>query len=373
MSSTSTQKIVVTATGAASALGVGREATCAAIGAGIVPFTEYPLYRCIPEDVDWDDNLPLFAATVPFANIHWSYDERLNRLALSTIEQVFAESNLSRRSLSRTGLFFALPGQEGGDQNSGIGSAWLPSLLKLTGLGSIANISQNTEGHSGFLAQLEEAVKALSAGKLDFCLVGGVDSYFNEQRLGRLDEHWRIKSERNVDGFVPGEASFVFLLETEQNALARGAVPLASIGGCGYAIEKHSINSDKSSSGEALVASIKESMASAHQESLTSSDEASAATFAINNVYCGLNGESYNAYEWGLMLSRLSTELAQAEELYHPADSCGDVGAATGGMLLLCSINDLLLAEGKQKHALLWSASDSGIRRSCVVSHYGVG
>jgi hypothetical protein len=70
------------------------------------------------------------------------------------------------------------------------------------------------------------------------------------------------------------------------------------------------------------------------------------------------------------MMSRLESVFAQAGELCHPADCCGDVGSASGGLLMACAINDFLKQPNKTQHALLWTSTDNGKRMALHMESY---
>ena len=86
-----------------------------------------------------------------------------------------------------------------------------------------------------------------------------------------------------------------------------------------------------------------------------------------DRVYCDLNGQSYRFAEWGLMRVRLSAELGDDLALVHPAECLGDVGAATGGVLVGCAVQALTRGYAGVPQVLLWTASDGGARASLCV------
>ena len=51
--------VVITAMGAITPVGLGAEASCAAIQAGVSRVTEHAFYQCTPDDPEWDEDLPL--------------------------------------------------------------------------------------------------------------------------------------------------------------------------------------------------------------------------------------------------------------------------------------------------------------------------
>jgi 3-oxoacyl-[acyl-carrier-protein] synthase-1 len=200
------------------------------------------------------------------------------------------------------------------------------------------------------LALAEEAVAQIRDGRLSLAAVGGVDSYFFTERLRSLDDDWRILSERNPDGFQPGEAASFFLLETQRGAASRGLAPLATMGGFGSARSSRAPGVPNTGS-----------------ELSTLLDRILPGTGARPVVLCDLNGESARTREWGYALSRLGPRLGDDLALEHPASVLGDVGAATGATLVALATQYLGTKYTDRPGALVWAASDDGERRAVLL------
>jgi 3-oxoacyl-[acyl-carrier-protein] synthase I len=347
-------RVVITAVEVLSPLGGNALQTCAAIKAGVTAFTEYPYYSCTPKDPEWEERLPVYAAMVPAIHAAHTGLERFMQLAIPTLAGLLEKAKLTRSSLAKTGLFVALPQLDASTQPLRLHSDLLPLFCKRTGLNvKAANVS--LEGRVGIFSQFRNAIPLLQAGELDQCIVGGVDSYIMNDRLSFLDEHWRLKSARNVDGFIPGEAAAMLMLETEQHAQARGAVPLAVLGGTGAGVEPEALASDKVSTGQGLTKAIREAQ------------ETQAEQYQIENLYCDFNGESYYAFELGLLMSRMAPVFEAANGVCHPADCYGDIGSASGGVLTAYALDNFQKQGKKAKSALLWTSADSGNRMAVLL------
>ena len=347
-------RIVVTAIGALSPVGGNAEQTTATVSAGIAAFTEYPYLYCTPQDPEWDEDLPMYVAAVPAINPVVSGLERYIQLAVPAITEVISKAKLNRQSLAKTGLLVALPQLNEATIQLGLESLWLPQLCKRTGL-TMKMSNACIEGRVGVLSQIAKAIPLLESGVLEQCIVGGVDTHLMIEHLTLLDKYWRLKSGRNVDGFVPGEASVMLMLETEEHAKARGAVPLALISGVGESQEPEIFSSEKVSTGQGLAAAIRRAVS----EKTTDHQ--------IQNMYCDFNGESYYAFELGLIMSRLGALLSSAGEMQHPADCYGDVGSASGGLLIACAIDKFIKQPKTHQNALIWAATDNGRRMALVL------
>lgn len=351
-STNNASSIVITAIGAVAAIGGSAEQCAASIKAGITPFAEHGTYLCEPEDPEWDEDLPAYVAAAPFIDLSIDNIERFGELALPALKEVFSESQLKRASLKDTGLFISLPDKESSLSSATLNQDWLASLLKRTGLVGLAGAHVAALGKVGVFSLIHEATKHLQSGKIKQCIVGGVDSYLLPERMKFYDQLWRLKSSRNVDGFIPGEASIMINLETRENAESRGVEILAEINGLGFGVEKNNFFSEKSSTGEGLTEAIRSALKNDQNRD-------------IKIIESDLSGESYYSQELGLVHTRLGQTLNSIEQVSHPADCCGEVGAAAGGLLILDVLKNKF-GEEKSQEVILTTANDDG-RRSVLL------
>ncbi len=350
------QSIVITAVSAVSAVGGNAKTTCASIKAGILPFQEHEYIRCIPDDPEWDEDLTPNVAKVPFIDPYTNDIERFNAMAIPTLTELFATSKLTRTSLVKTGLLLALPQIDPAIATIGIDSSWLPELKKKVGLGSIGLSKASNDGRTGAFALMKEAVEMLVSGQLEQCIVGGLDSYLFDHRIAHFDDQWRVKTSRNVDGFIPGEAAAMFMLETESHAQSRGIKPLARIDSLGFGVEDSSLTCNRASSGQGLSHAIREAL-----------DQSRNNSSSIEEAHGHLNGESYFAYEWGLVHTRLGLELPNISEIQHPTECVGETGAAIGALMVV-NATSIIEKSKTNKAILLFTANDDNRRAALILT-----
>ena len=349
--------IAITAIGAISPVGASGEQTCASIRAGITRFSEHVWFEGTPNDPEWDERLPLTAASVETLDPFIDGEERLMQLAIPALTEILKNAKLKRAHLKKCALLLALPQTDTGTKSLKLGAEFVRTLCKRTGLDHFATISTSQAGHAGVFILLEQAAKLLNDGSIDFCIVGGIESYLLEERLDFLDQNRRIRTDRNVDGFIPGEAAAMVLLERRVSAEQRGMPVSATISSAVFENEPQTIHSDRASTGAGLATVLSR---------VFTTGAASRAEW----IYCDLNGESYRAFEWGVIRSRCSTLLGDMRKLVHPADCVGDVGAATGALLLACAQQAFKRGYAAAHEALLWVGSDSGLRSALIVKQY---
>lgn len=348
--------IVITSLGALTPVGETVDETLVAIKAGIIGVSEHAYYGCTPIDPEWDEELTLYASTVPIIDPFMDGLERIIELTIPALTEVLEKADLSRKELTETGLFIALPAEDTATFNLKLYTHYLQLLCSRMGLSGLKLAKINKSGKCGFFEHIVDATGFLKSGDLTYAIVGGVDSYLLEDRMSLMDKAWRLKSERNVDGFIPGEAASMAMLELSGHARGRDMTPIAKITGIALGNESETIKSGKNSTGIGLASAIRKAV-----------DYPSVTEF--DTVYCGLNGESYFAFEWGLQLVRLGTLFKNLKHLIHPIENCGEMGAATGGVLLACASK--AFAQNKpanDKPALLWLSGDNEVRTALTLA-----
>lgn len=349
-------EIAITGLGGITAVANNVELSCAVIRANIMAFSEHVYYKSIKSRTQLN-NEPLIVANVPFIDPYIDKEERLYQLAVPALKELIINAQYLKINNSKCGIFVALPQDDIALSSWNLGSAFIPLLCERLDLHNFKIIKSCQNGHSGMFSLINDAILQLNSGELDYCIVGGVDSWLFEERLKLLDLSWRIKSDRNVDGFIPGEAAFFIMLEKSENVITRKDVPLSQISAIAEGHELQTINSEQQSTGIGLATA------------LTKVIENEELNYSYDWVISDLNGESYRAFEWGLMLSRLGKPLENIKAIDHPAGICGDIGAATGGLLVACATQAYQKGYNIADKALLWSSSDSGQRMALTLIH----
>lgn len=346
------QELVITDVAVRTPVGLNVEQSCAAIRAGIARYAEHAYFDPICPDPEWDEPEPLLCASVPDIDPFLDYQERLEALIRPLLGGVIGRMGLKRTDLARLGVLLALPEDDPPLRGWKLGQEFLPALLRQAGLPTVGVLGANQEGHTGVFSLLRTAAKLLESGKVDACLVGGLDSYLLEDRLEYRDETWRLRSARAVDGFIPGEAAGLLLVETRERARARGAKIRAVLGNPATGLEPQPYTGDRSSSGQGLKEALGAALIGGGAPSW---------------VVCDLNGESYRSFEWAVLATQLPDVLGGVSHLLRPVESIGDVGAATGSILLACVCEAFARGYNPATEALLWAAADDGKRVALTV------
>lgn len=202
------------------------------------------------------------------------------------------------------------------------------------------------EGHTGlFAAILAARDELLGPRRAEFVIVGGVDSYLEDERIAALERAGRLRTRGPQDAFTPGEAAAFMVLTTEASCRQRGITPLAWI------------------TQVALTGPSERPDTSLAHACTTVLDAARGSTPTppppIPFVMAGLNGESHTAKAWGVTHIRNREHFATPLRIEHPAESIGDCGAALAPIMMTTAILHMRagIAPGP---ALVWACSDSG-------------
>jgi 3-oxoacyl-[acyl-carrier-protein] synthase-1 len=200
-----------------------------------------------------------------------------------------------------------------------------------------------------------QAVATVDAGMASFVVAGGVDTYRDLWILGTLDQKERVKSEANLDGFIPGEGAAFVVVSTAETAARYGLTALGRISPVASGFEAGHLESTEPYRGDGLAATIGQLV------------RAGAIAEPISEVYSSMNGESHWAKEWGVSYLRHRAFFDPGHGMHHPADCYGDLGAAAGPTMLVLAA---LGARDRYRRSptLVYGSSDRGPRAAIVVS-----
>ena len=180
------------------------------------------------------------------------------------------------------------------------------------------------KGHTAGFEALRVVTELVRSHPVSSFLVCGVDSYLNARSLLWLDEHWRLKTEENSDGVIPGEAAAAVLISRTLVDENQSAVRLA---GLGFGFEQAHVLCDDPLLGLGLTEATRNALTDAGLE-MHEID------FQISDV----TGESYGFKDQALMIGRLLRVHKESFPIWHCAEFIGDTGAAAGiGQLVIAS------------------------------------
>jgi 3-oxoacyl-[acyl-carrier-protein] synthase-1 len=210
-------------------------------------------------------------------------------------------------------------------------------------------------GHAGLFTAIKEAeAKVIAPGAAEFVVVGGLDSYFDEERLMQLELEQRLLTDGLQDAATPGEGA-AFMLLASRNACRRyGLKPLAWISAVGVGMEPGHRYSVEPLHGNGLSGAVAQTFR-----------ERGNGARPIRLVMAGITGETIHGKEWGIAYLRNRESFAETVRLEHSAEYTGDAGASLAP-IMLAVVAQGLDARNLEGPALLWAASDQAERGALV-------
>ncbi len=334
------KKLFFAGSGMITPIGANSEMTAASVKAGVSTYglsKFHYSFQAIKMASVPDEALPNLDDD---ANCHAlnTRQQRMLRLAHCALEQ------FSPELISHVPLFLAGP-EPMPDKVPPVRSSFLTCINSQTRLDiDMENSKVFPLGRAATFYALQSAFEYLESSNKGFALVGGVDTFQDFLLLDELASGGRIQTAVNTaDAFVPGEAAGFILLTKDPSFTQNGTIFYP-----GIAEEEGHRYSDEVYSGEGLSKAI--SLALDNSE-----------FNQIETVYSSFNGESFAAKEFGVSCVRNTPLHNSSLEHLHPADCFGDLGGATGVILLT------LAAMNANQFKLVYGSSDCKFRGAACV------
>lgn len=345
--------ISILGAGCVTPIGLGLAETAAAARARIARLREIPsLDRTLEPYVVGrvaDEGLPPLAATLACQGLQ-AREARMLRMAHAALAEALAALPPDAGPIP---LLLGLPEHHTAlplDPAAFLGRLVQQSAAPLDLKRSVAV----PRGRAAGLMALRQAAARLQAGEADYVLVGGIDSLIDLYVLASLELDGRVRNAANNDAFSPGEGAAFLLL----SAPGRGGKALAAISGAATGFEAGHLYSDAPYLGEGLAATVSNLFAEA------------APPAPVACTYSSFNGERYWAREFSVARIRNAAHFADAMQLEHPAECCGDLGAAHGPLLAALAAHALAAAY-RPGPCLVYASSDRGERAAALLTTAG--
>lgn len=174
-------------------------------------------------------------------------------------------------------------------------------------------------------------MEALRTRTLERCIVGGIDSWVDDEPLTQAYDLGLLRTPDKPVGRFPGEAAAFVLLERLDCARERGAVIEGLLGPVASAEEKGHRFAQRPITGTALFESI-----SACCHPPTKQED-------IGLSIINLNGDAVRAREYGHALVRMEEAgLPASAQRWYVAEHFGELGAATGATAICLGVRGLV-------------------------------
>ncbi len=351
----SSNQVAIVSVGMMTSVGLSAMETAASVRAATMRFTqtEWRDHRFEPFTLAevLEDGLPDLAESIAEQADLTYREARLLRLGSGALAGCL---KLIVPQIGKLGLELALPEHE---TTKPLDPLRILRLLYQQTDQAFDAISSNAgwRGRAGGLMAINQAGRMIRDGRAKFILAGGIDSYRDLFILRRLDMEKRVKSETNLDGFIPGEGACFLLLASRDAAERAGLKIMALVSQVSDAMEAGHLQNREAFRGDGL------------SEAFNRFFTQHASKDPMREVYSPMNGESYWGKEWGVAFIRNKAAFDPGHGMHHPADCFGDTGAASGP--LLTGLAACGITQGyRQSPCLIYTSSDSGARAVLAVS-----
>lgn len=339
---------VISAIGMTTPVGITAAQSCAAIRAGIAAINDLDVMI----ETESLETVPLKGCTVPNVTDGYLGLGRWTRLVTSALKDLIESAKLSSNDLARATIYLALPSSPRPGTDSRVPQMLGLRIAQWLGLPGIeGRVRIYAAGHASAAHACSEAIAHVQSGMVERAIICGVDSLVEPATLEFFLSKRRIKTEDQVDGFIPGEAAAVILIEQESRARARALQPMATIEAAALGNEPVTIWSDEPSPATGL--------STASSTMLTQLPDQGA---AIQLIVSDLNGEIYRAKEFGNTAARALSKIQTKWTLWHAADCIGDTGAASFAVSLCVAARALHKGYARAERAMILGSSDDGLR-----------
>ncbi|RKH17804.1 TIGR02270 family protein [Corallococcus sp. CA047B] len=365
----SAEGLAVTSMGLVSALGEDAAGSCAAGRAALLRIQE--LEEAYVFDPASREETPAYGHSVPWVTRGFTGLGRLVALGASglrSLQRASGQDDWEKVALLVTthgGVHARLHAEQEGatpaeavSLQTQLQQSLIPRMLKTLGVRQAPRVQKVFLGEAGFFQALHEAAELLRQGRVEQCIVGGMDSLVEPEMVRRLDALRLLKSPSNPVGFVPGEAAAFLRVEAPGAALQRKAPIEALLASPRRQVEPFHRKSGQPALGVALASCIGATLGSARGNDSQ-----------VGLVIAGLNGDAYRAQDWGHALIRLRGEglLEAGVPEWYPAFPFGEAGAAMGPLGVAMAARGFARAYAPPGTTLLWVGSDTGERGALCI------
>jgi 3-oxoacyl-[acyl-carrier-protein] synthase-1 len=337
---TSRQPVAILASGMVTGVGFTSASTCAAIRCAIANFTET---RFMDKGGEW-----IIGAQVPLEG-PWRGRAKLVKMVVPAIRECLA--SLDGIPPTKVPLFLCVAEPDRPGRLDGLDQTLLVEVQVELGAKFHPNSKVIPGGKVGGANALALARQWLQGLRGDYCIIAGVDSYLVGGTLAAYEEHTRVLTSVNHDGFIPGEAGAAVVVGLPGKARGVGIHCL----GIGQGQEQATMLSEQPLKADGLVMAIKHALA-----------DAGCSMGDLDFRITDLSGEQYGFKEASLALTRTLRQRKEHFYIWHPADCIGEVGAAIVPVML-----GVFLTSTRKNYSLgsmvLCHGANDGVERMALV------
>ncbi|MCC8392301.1 hypothetical protein LJ656_06835 [Paraburkholderia sp. MMS20-SJTR3] len=338
------QPIAIKRAGLVTSVGLSAPAACAAIRAKISNPTET---RFIDSGGEW-----VMAHQVPLEK-PWRGRTKLAKMATMAIAECL--DGIPREEWASIAVLLCVAERERPGRLEGLEDKLFLDIQQELDARFAPESAVIAHGRVSAAIALAQARKLIDENHMPQVLIAATDSLLTWPTLSVYEREDRLLTPRNSNGFMPGEAAGALLVREP-----RGEGELLCAG-VGFGMEKAHIGSGEPLRAEGLTSAIKRALR-----------DAGCQLHDLDYRITDLSGEQYYFKEAALALSRILRKRKEEFDIWHPAESIGEAGAA-GGIAIL-AVADAACRKGYSAgvNILAHAANDAGQRVAAVLHFRGV-
>lgn len=333
--------LAVLGTGLVSSVGLSAPASCAAIRAGLTNPTPTRFF-----DVEGE---PIMAHQVQLEQ-PWAGRVKLMKMAVMAIAECLAP--VAREDWPRIPLLLCVAERDRPGRLDELDEQLFAEIQQELGVEFSAQSLIIPQGRVSAAIALSQA-RQLVSDAVPLVLIAAADSFINGLALDHFVKRQRLLTEKNSNGFMPGEAASAVLIGRPRSGAH------LTCAGLGFATEPATVDSDTPLRGEGLATAIRSALSDA-------GTELHALDFRITDV----SGEQYYFKEAALALLRTLRGRKEEFDIWHPAECIGEVGSVAG--LAMLAVADAACRKGYARGpGILFHAANDAGQRAAAILRYG--
>ena len=332
--------LAILKTGLVTSVGLSAPATCAALRAKLSNPSET---RFIDSGGEW-----IMAHQVTLEQ-PWRGLTKLAKMAALAIIEVLVD--VDKTQWDRIPLLLCVAEAERPGRQHGLDDALFESIRAELGVQFAVQSAIVAHGRVGVAVALAQARALLAEGPFERVLIAATDSLVSWPTLSHYEREGRLLTANNSNGFLPGEGAGALLVGRSDASVSELLCT-----GIGFARETAHLESGEPLRAEGLSQAIKAALTDAGCE-MHHMD------FRITD----LSGEQYYFKEAALALSRTLRQRKEEFDIWHPAESTGEQGAAAGTAVIALADAACRKAYTKGPNILAHMANDAGQRAALAL------
>lgn len=335
--------VAIQATGLITSVGLSSPASCAAIRAKLTNPSETAFI---------DSSGDRIMAHQVWLGRPWRGLVKLARMAVLAIEEALAD--VPKDEWSAIPLLLCISEQDRPGRVDGLDKRLFEAIEQALEVRFAAASMLIPQGRVAMAVAMLHARSLLDVHHVARVLIVAADSLLTWPALSHYDRSDRLLTQRNSNGFMPGEGAGAVLVHKPS-----AAVQLVCTG-VGLGMEAAHLDSEMPLRADGLVKAMKTALA-----------EAGRGIHDMDFRVTDISGEQYYFKEAALAVGRLLRQRKEEFDLWHPAESIGESGALAGVALVALIDASCRKRFSKGSTAIAHMANDTGPRAALVLEYRG--